>query len=144
MFTSTLECEAKVGKKEELINRVATGVLPILRSQHGFVNIIVLSDDAHPSLVWKSKEDAQQYHRERNQQIVKMTRPLITGPPVVENFTVEITTSREIAASRVLDRARYALPRAGRATRFCGSGKARFRIALRGLLDLRVSDEGQR
>ena len=35
MFTSTLECEAKVGKKEEL--------------------------------------------RERNQQIVKMTRPLITG-----------------------------------------------------------------
>jgi hypothetical protein len=49
---------------------------------------------------WKSKDDAQQYHRERNQQIVKMTRPLVTGPPVVENFTVEITTSREIAASR--------------------------------------------
>jgi hypothetical protein len=56
MFTSTLECEAKVGKKEEL--------------------------------------------RERNQQIVKMTRPLITGSRVVEDFTVEITTSREIAASR--------------------------------------------
>jgi hypothetical protein len=47
MFTSTLECGAKVGKKSS-----------------------------------------------------KMTRPLITGPPVVENFTVEITTSREIAASR--------------------------------------------
>jgi hypothetical protein len=48
MFTNSLECEGKVGKKGELTNRVATGVLPILRSQHSFVNMIVVSDNAHP------------------------------------------------------------------------------------------------
>ena len=38
MFTRALECEAKVGKKDELTNRVITDVLPILQNQHGFVD----------------------------------------------------------------------------------------------------------
>jgi heme-degrading monooxygenase HmoA len=70
MFTRTWECEAKVGKKDELTNRLITDLLPILRNQPGFANMIALSDDGHPRHLvylsfWKSKEDAQQYHRER-------------------------------------------------------------------------------
>ena len=105
MFTRILECEARVGKKDELANRVTKDVLPILRNQPGFVNMIALSDDVHPEHLvylnfWKSKEDAQQYHRERYAQIVNMIRPLITGPPTVENFTVEVSTSHEVVASK--------------------------------------------
>lgn len=104
MFTRTLECEAKVGKKEELTNRVTTDVLPILQNQPGFVDMIALSEDAHPKHLvylsfWKSKEDAQQYHRERYEQVVEMIRPLITGPPIIEDFRVEVPTTREITKS---------------------------------------------
>ena len=38
--------------------------------------------------------------RERYEQIVNMIRPLITGQPTVENFTVEVSTSHEVVASK--------------------------------------------
>lgn len=106
MFTRALECEAKVGKKGELTNRFTTDVLPILQNQPGFVDMIVLSEDLHPKHLvylsfWKSKEDAQQCHRERYEQIVNMIRPLITGPPTIENFTVEASTGHAVVASKV-------------------------------------------
>jgi heme-degrading monooxygenase HmoA len=105
MFTRTLECEARVGKKDELANRVTEEVLPILQNQPGFVDMIALSDDVRPRHLvylsfWKSKEDAQLYHRERYEQIVNMITPLITEPPTVENFTVEIWTSQKVVASK--------------------------------------------
>jgi quinol monooxygenase YgiN len=105
MFARTLECEARVGKNDELANRITKEVLPILRNQPGFADMIALSDYVHPKHLvyfsfWKSKEAAQQYHRERYEQIVNMIRPLITGPPTVENVTVEIWTSHEVGASK--------------------------------------------
>jgi heme-degrading monooxygenase HmoA len=105
MFTRTLECEARVGKKDELANRVTQEVLPILQNQPGFVDMIALSDDVRPRHLvylsfWKSKEDAQLYHRQRYEQIVNMIRSLITEPPTVENFTVEIWTSQKVVASK--------------------------------------------
>jgi quinol monooxygenase YgiN len=105
MFIRTLECEVKAGKRKELTDTVTTNVLPILRNQSGFVNVITLSDIAHPKhqlylTFWKSKEEAQQYHRESYAQIVKLIKPLIIGPPTVENFKVEVPTNHETAASK--------------------------------------------
>ncbi|MGA2648077.1 MAG: antibiotic biosynthesis monooxygenase [Candidatus Sulfotelmatobacter sp.] len=105
MFIRTLECDAKVGKREELADKVTRDVLPILRNQRGFANMIALSDDAHPKHLvyltfWKSKEEAQQYQRERYEQIVNLIKHLIVGPPTVESFTVEVPTNHEIVASK--------------------------------------------
>ena len=105
MFIRTLECEAKPGKREELTDRVTRDVLPILRNQRGFANMIALSDDIHPKHLvyltfWKSREEAQQYHHERYEKIVKLIKHLIIGPPTVESFTVEVPTNHEIAASK--------------------------------------------
>lgn len=103
MVIRTLECEVKAGKRKELTDTVTTNV-PILRNQSGLVNVITLSDIAHPKhqlylTFWKSKEEALQYHRESYAQIVKLIKPLIIGPPTVENFKIEVSTNHETAAS---------------------------------------------
>ena len=105
MFTRKVECEARVGKREELTNRVTSDVLPILQQQPGFVDLIALSDDAQPEHMvylsfWKSKQDAQQYHGEKYEQIVKMIKPLLTDVPIVQNLRVEVSTSHQIAPSK--------------------------------------------
>jgi CRP/FNR family cyclic AMP-dependent transcriptional regulator len=45
VFAHTLECEARVGKKDELANQITKEVLPILRNQPGFADMIALSDE---------------------------------------------------------------------------------------------------
>jgi CRP/FNR family cyclic AMP-dependent transcriptional regulator len=45
VFARTLECEARVGKKDEPANQITKEVLPILRNQPGFADMIALSDE---------------------------------------------------------------------------------------------------
>src|SRR5690348_2474690 len=70
MFTRAVELTSKSGKSRDLSNTINEQVVPILKKQSGFVDEIVLVSDAEPDRVlalsfWKTREDAERYHREQ-------------------------------------------------------------------------------
>jgi quinol monooxygenase YgiN len=105
MFTRIVECHVKPEKKDEFINKSRQEVLPILQKQPGFVDVISLVSEQDPARVlsisfWNSKEDAERHHRENYSRIGDLLKPLLRRDPVIDNFTVDTSTSHRIAAGK--------------------------------------------
>ncbi len=105
MFTRIVECHVKPGHKQEATTRMTNEVLPILQKQPGFVDMIGLVDENDPERLvalsfWKSKEDAERYHREHFTHVSDLLKPLLTSTPKVETYNVETSTSHRIAAGK--------------------------------------------
>lgn len=105
MFTRIVECHVKPGKKDEFSNKLRNEVLPILQKQPGFVDVIGLASEKDSERMvsisfWKTKEDAERYHREHFNQVKDLILPLIKREPSVETFNVETSTTHRIAAGK--------------------------------------------
>ena len=102
MFTRIVECNVKPEKKNEFENKLRNEVLPILRKQPGFVDLIALqSEDEDERMVsisfWNSKQDAERYHREQYSRITDMLKPLVKRDPQVTHYNVAHSTPHRIA-----------------------------------------------
>src|SRR5438093_5099109 len=91
MFTRIVECRVKPDKRDEFNNKLRNDVLPILQKQPGFVDLIGLTSESDAERVisvsfWKSKEDAERYHREQYNRIVDTLKPTVRKDPTVETF----------------------------------------------------------
>jgi len=105
MFTRIVECQTRPGKQEELTEKLRHEVLAILQRQPGFVDLITLHDDADEERVvclsfWKTREDAENYHRNYYSQIVSTLKSLLTSTPELEIFQVDDSTVHRIAARK--------------------------------------------
>ena len=105
MFTRIVELHVKPEKKDELSQRLRNEVLPILQKQPGFVDLINLVHETEPERAlaisfWKTKEDAERYHRENYNRITDMLKPLLKRDPKVETFNVDTSTTHRIAAGK--------------------------------------------
>lgn len=105
MFTRIVELHVKPEKRDELNQRLRNEVLPILQKQPGFVDLVALIHENDPERhvaisFWKSKEDAERYHREHFNRITDMIKPLIKRDPKVETFNVDTSTTHRIAAGK--------------------------------------------
>ena len=105
MFTRIVELHVKPEKKDEYSQRLRNEVLPILQKQPGFVDLVGLTHETEPDhqvaiSFWKSKEDAERYHRENFNRITEMLKPLLKRDPKVETFNVDTSTSHRIAAGK--------------------------------------------
>jgi len=105
MFTRVVEVTSKTGKGRELTRTVSEKVLSILKAQPGFLDEIILVSDENPDRVlaisfWKSREDADKYHRENFSRVTEIIGNLIEGAPQVRTFDVEQSTIHKIAAGR--------------------------------------------
>jgi quinol monooxygenase YgiN len=105
MFTRIVECYVKKDKREEFSDRMRDLVLPILQSQPGFVDLLALSSEDEPERavsvsIWKSREDAERYHRARYDEIINALRPLLVDEPSVEYYNVEASTAHRIATGK--------------------------------------------
>ena len=105
MFTRIVECYVQPGKKDEFSNKLRNEVLPLLEKQPGFVDVIGLAsekDSEHMVSIsfWKTREDAERYHREHFNQVRNLILPLITRDPTVETFNVETSTTDRIPAGK--------------------------------------------
>jgi heme-degrading monooxygenase HmoA len=91
MFARILEFVPKMEKKEELIHLVKDEVLPILRKQHGFVEILPFEPEARNEKVltltlWTEKRDFERYEKETFPKIEEMIKPYLNTPLVVHNL----------------------------------------------------------
>ena len=105
MFTRVVEISTKHGKSHETANTINEKVLPILRQQSGFLDETVLTSDVESNRVlalsfWKTKEDADRYHREHYARVTDILSPLLEGPPEVSTFNVHTSTPNKIAAGK--------------------------------------------
>jgi heme-degrading monooxygenase HmoA len=102
MFTRVEVCQARSGRGEAVGNTVKDDLLPIMRKQLGFVDLVVLADKANPERLvclsfWATREEAEAYHSHYYNGITDMLRPILKSPPTLETFTVIASTAHRIA-----------------------------------------------
>ena len=103
MFTRIVECYVKREKIHEFNDKLQNHVLPILQSQAGFVDMLNLSSQEEPERMvaislWKSRADAERYHRDHFSGILDTLRPFLKDEPSVEFYNVETSTAHHITA----------------------------------------------
>jgi quinol monooxygenase YgiN len=105
MFTRIVECYVKKEKRQDFASKMQNVVLPILQTQPGFVDLLALGSEDEPERtlsisIWKSRADAERYHREHFDEIMDTVRPLLRDEPSVEFYNVDASTAHRIAAGR--------------------------------------------
>lgn len=105
MFTRMVKMISKPGQAKDAARSINDKVLAILKKQRGFLDEIVLVSTSDPNQVlalsfWKSREDAERYDHEQFSKIRDMMQDVLSAPPVVETYDVEVSTSHHITAGK--------------------------------------------
>jgi heme-degrading monooxygenase HmoA len=105
MFTRIVECTVKPEKRDEMQQRLRNEIIPLLQKQAGFVDEVSLASEHDPERVvaisfWKTREDAERYHRETFPRVQEITKPYLKGSMKVETYNVEESTMHRIAAGK--------------------------------------------
>lgn len=104
MFARKVEFDLMMIKKDEFLRKLRDEVLPILKKQPGFIDMLGLTNEikVEKALVisfWESREHALAYEKEVFPKIAAMLRPYLMTPFVVTSCVVERTISERILAA---------------------------------------------
>jgi heme-degrading monooxygenase HmoA len=97
MFARIIEFEVKPEKKEEFVKKVKNEVVPILRKQVGFLEILPLfpenvrEEKVMSISLWATKPDAQRYERDIYPQVQEVLRSYLITPSTAKPYVVETT-----------------------------------------------------
>jgi heme-degrading monooxygenase HmoA len=94
MFARILELVPPMEKKDEFIRTVKKEVLPILRQQDGFLEILPLVPETKNEKIlvvtlWTDKKDLERYEREWSPKIEQILKPYMTTPSVRKLYALE-------------------------------------------------------
>ncbi|MGC2322823.1 MAG: hypothetical protein WA463_09355 [Terriglobales bacterium] len=104
MFARRLEFDLMLVKKDEFLRKVRDEVLPIMKKQAGFVDILGLTEELKVQKtvlisLWETKEQSLKYEKEVFPKITAMLKPYLLTPFVVTPCVVETTISEHILAA---------------------------------------------
>src|SRR5579862_7973811 len=104
MFARFLEMTVKPEKKPELIRKVKEEILPILKKQTGFVDLIPLEVETEPTKfyaisLWHEKMDMEKYAKEHFPKVKPILEPFLTAPVVVKHCKVDETIPKKLIAT---------------------------------------------
>ena len=93
MFARVVEIAPKLDKKDELLKKVRQEILPILRKQPGFLELLPLvPENANEHMfvitLWSEKRDAEKYANE------VLPRVELTVPVTARMYTLETSVCR--------------------------------------------------
>jgi heme-degrading monooxygenase HmoA len=105
MHTLVIEGHIKPGKKNEFLTAWKKDVLPALKKQQGFVDEILLfgtteADSGIGLSFWKTREEAERYHRSTFPKVSSALQHLMNGSPNVRSFNVEASETFHIATEK--------------------------------------------
>jgi heme-degrading monooxygenase HmoA len=95
MFAHILNFEVKPEKKEEFVKVVKNEILPILKTQTGFLEILPFSPEKTrvekmiTISLWNTKSDAERYEREIYPKALNILKPFLTTPVEVNYYKLE-------------------------------------------------------
>jgi heme-degrading monooxygenase HmoA len=100
MFARHVTLKLKENSLTRLPRMIEYEILPLLRTQKGFRDEIMLVDSARSLVIgislWNTKEDAQAYNQTGYSEVMKALAIVVAGSPAVETFEVE---TFEVASS---------------------------------------------
>lgn len=97
MFARILDFEVKPEAKQAFVKAVKDEVLPILRKQVGFLEILpffpetIKEQKVVTISLWASKADAVRYEKEFYPKVQEILKPYLLTPIVIRPYTVETT-----------------------------------------------------
>lgn len=96
MFARVVEFIPKFEKKDEFVKTVKNEILPLLKKQPGFLEILPLYPENRNEKVfnitlWMEKKDAERYERETFPKIEKILQPYLVTPITTKLYMVETT-----------------------------------------------------
>ena len=97
MFARILEFEIKMEKKDEFLRIVKNEILPIMKKQTGFLEILPFIPEqlTEKKLItislWNRKQDAERYEKETYTRVYDILKPYLTTPLTVKWYNVETT-----------------------------------------------------
>ncbi|MGA7382408.1 MAG: hypothetical protein WBX03_16280 [Terriglobales bacterium] len=107
MFARILDFEVKTEKKEEFVKTMKNQVLPILKKQTGFLEILpffpekMREERVFTISLWATKQDADRYEREFYPKINDIVKPFLTTPVNVNNYNLETTLCQHFVETMV-------------------------------------------
>ena len=96
MFARIVEFIPKLEKKEEFVKVIRNEVLPILKKQPGFMELLPFFPETKNEKViavtlWTEKGNAERYGREVFPKIEEILKPYLTAPIAYKLYNVETT-----------------------------------------------------
>jgi heme-degrading monooxygenase HmoA len=97
MFARILDFEVKMEKKEDFVKLMKNQVLPILKKQTGFLEILpffpekMRENKVITISLWTTKQDAERYEREFYPKVFDILKPFLTTPVVANYYNLETT-----------------------------------------------------
>ena len=97
MFARILDFEVKMEKKEEFVKVMKNQVLPILKKQTGFLEILPFFPENMKEerviniSLWTTRSDAERYEREFYPKALDILKPYLTTPVQVNYYNLEST-----------------------------------------------------
>src|SRR6202521_3342042 len=94
MFARIVEFIPKLEKKEECVKVLRNEVLPILKKQPGFLEILPFVPETKTEkmitiTLWTEKRDAESYERETYPNVEGIAKPYLTTPVTYKHDNVE-------------------------------------------------------
>jgi quinol monooxygenase YgiN len=94
MFARIVEFAPKLAKKEELLKVLHKEVVPILKSQAGFLEFLPLVPDVNAEkwvaiTLWAEKRNAERYEVEAYPKVEGIINPYLSAPTTLKHYTVE-------------------------------------------------------
>jgi quinol monooxygenase YgiN len=97
MFARNLAFEVKLEKKEEFVKLVKDQVLPILKKQVGFLEVLPFFqtkasvEKVFIISLWTTRQDAERYEREFYSRVLDTLKPFLNTPVEVSYSNLETT-----------------------------------------------------
>src|ERR1700692_3014516 len=96
MFARIGEFIPKLEQKDEFVKVVRNEVLPILKKQPGFLEILPFEPETKTEkmiivTLWAEKRDAERYEREVYPKVEGIVKPYLTTPVTYKHYNVETT-----------------------------------------------------
>jgi quinol monooxygenase YgiN len=101
MFARILEIAPKLEKKDELIKTVRQEILPILKEQPGFLELLpFVPENVNEKYIaitlWSEKHVAEKYVKEVFPKVEQILKPFLTAPVMFRMYTVETTLCQHL------------------------------------------------
>ncbi|SRR5579862_1937130 len=96
MFARVVEFVPKFEKKDEFVTTVKKEILPLLKKQPGFLELLPLFPEIKNErlfniTLWMEKKDLERYERETFPKVEQILQPYLTSPITWRIYHVETT-----------------------------------------------------
>jgi quinol monooxygenase YgiN len=97
MFARILNFEVKPEKKEEFVKVIKNQIVPILKKQNGFLEILpflpekMKEEKVYTISLWTTPSDAERYQRDVYPRVHEILKPFLTSAVEVNYYHLETT-----------------------------------------------------